>query len=780
MGFLLKNDNETAVTTAAQIANTSLASTQTKPLHEVTNEDFVSAIFSGVTGNDSPLVCSKRGDPETGGWAPIPASQVQAVCLDGNNNYVNCSSFSPASDGSWKARKENIVAFHGLLLDDVGSKVPRERLNGFKASWAIETSPGNYQVGFILAKPLADADEITRLQNAVIAAGLCDPGATGAARWARLPKAINGKEKHKSTDGQSFQVRLVTFRPTARYTVEEIVSGLRLDMPEGKATAQATAKDGIVGQPASTSPSREVSPADVAQLPALLDAIDPDCPRPEWVRVLMAVFHTTGGSDEGFALVDEWSSKGEKYKGTKELEIQWRSFDGNVQRPVTIGTLIMMARDAGADGQTIARGNSDAFARCETIVIGPESKNTSSTIGQPGTANPLTRYSLRDSLPELEKQKVEQVLIFGPLVLLGQATVIYALANTGKTLILIYLIIEAIKKRLIDPTKLIYINMDDNSSGLVDKVRLALEYGFHMAADGHKGFQAKAFRAAMEKMIAENTARDAIVVLDTLKKFVNTMDKNESRDFARVVRQFCLKGGTVIALSHANKNPGANGRVKYTGTTDIVDDFDCAYTLETVSEQADKNLKVVEFTNIKRRGDVALTAAYSYGIERGLSYEALLLSVQEVNPDQLEPIKQAAGFQSDSVVIAAVEACIVAGTNTKMLMVDSASKSASVSNRIVLKVIEKYTGDDAELHRWKFVVRARGAKVYELLRGVASTPTDSPNVAEPIDLVVPRHQANHVTELIDEGKFHMDIITEALESYGGGHIESSLAAQYDF
>lgn len=659
-------------------------------MHDITNEEFISAIFSGVAENASPLVCSKRGDPEVGGWSPIPACQVQAVCLDSNNNYVNCSSFSPASDGSWKARKENIVGFHGLLLDDVGSKVPRERLNGFKASWAIETSPGNYQIGFILAQPLTDTAEISRLQNAVIDAGMCDPGATGAARWSRLPKAINGKEKHKSADGQPFQVRLATFRPTARYTIEEIVSGLRLDMAPCNAAVQAVVKDGTAGQPSSTSPAREVSPTDVAKLPALLGSIDPDCTRPEWLRVLMAVFHTTGGSDAGFALADEWSSKGNKYKGTKDIETQWRSFDGNVQRPVTIATLIMMAREAGADMQNIARGNSDAFEPCETIDIRPDSQNTSNTdtIDQPGTANPLTQYSLRDSLLELEKQKVEQVLILGALVLLGQATVIYALANTGKTLILIYLIIEAIKKRLIDPSKLIYINMDDNSSGLVDKVRLALEYGFHMAADGHKDFQAKALRAAMEKMIAENTARDAIVVLDTLKKFVNTMDKNESREFTKVVRQFCLKGGTVIALSHANKNPGADGKVKYTGTTDIVDDFDCAYTLEMVSEQADKNQKVVEFTNIKRRGDVALTAAYSYGIERGLSYDELLLSVQEVNPDQLNPIKQAAGLQADAAVIAAVEGCIAAGTNTKMLMVDAVSKSANVSNRIVLKVIE--------------------------------------------------------------------------------------------
>jgi hypothetical protein len=257
--------------------------------------------------------------------------------------------------------------------------------------------------------------------------------------------------------------------------------------------------------------------------------------------------------------------------------------------------------------------------------------------------------------------------------------------------------------------------MDDNSSGLVDKVRLASEYGFHMAADGHKGFSAKEFRAAMEKMIMTDAAHGVIVVLDTLKKFVNTMNKEQSAEFTRIVRQFCLKGGTVIALSHANKNPGADGKIKYTGTTDIVDDFDCAYTLETIAAQAETSQKVVEFTNIKRRGDVALTAAYSYATERGLSYNELVLSVQEVDPLQLGPIKQAVELQSDATVITALEACIAEGINTKMKMIDAASKRASASTRATLKVLDKYTGEDISLHHWTFVVRERGAKVFELL-----------------------------------------------------------------
>ena len=125
--------------------------------------------------------------------------------------------------------------------------------------------------------------------------------------------------------------------------------------------------------------------------------------------------------------------------------------------------------------------------------------------------------------------------------------------------------------------------------------------------------------------------------------------------------------------------------------------------------------RIIAPGHIKRRGDVVLTAAYSYATERGLSYNELVLSVQEVDPLQLGPVKQAIELQSDATVITVLEACIAEGINTKMKMIDAASKRASASTRATLKVLDTYTGKDTSLHHWTFVVRERGAKVYELL-----------------------------------------------------------------
>ncbi|MBJ6802065.1 PriCT-2 domain-containing protein [Geomonas propionica] len=455
------------------------------------------------------------------------------------------------------------------------------------------------------------------------------------------------------------------------------------------------------------------------QIESLLQKIDPDSGYDDWRSVLMAVYHETRGSDEGLALVDLWSSKGSKYSGTKDIETKWRSFRLDVPNPLTIGTLIKMARDTGANVADILGA---AFEPCQYEVV---SRVTHAVSAHLKTDNPLAKFFIQD-VGELERNAVDEVSVLGNLALMGQATVIYAKQNTGKTLVTLHLIVEGIKSRKFDPSKLIYLNMDDDSRGLVVKARIAQEYGFQMVADGYNDFKAREFRTAMEAMITTDAAKGVILILDTLKKFVDTMHKAKSTEFTKAVRRFILKGGTVIALSHTNKNPGKDGKIQYSGTTDIIDDFDCGYILTTIVNDTNRKEKVVEFERIKGRGTVALAAAYSYSIEDSVSYDDLLLSVQEVDHERLTPLKQAAMELTDAEIITVLEGCIKEGINLKMKLVSAASERAAVSQRAALKVLEKYTGNDPIIHRWGFAVRERGAKVYELLKHPIAHPPALP------------------------------------------------------
>jgi hypothetical protein len=456
----------------------------------------------------------------------------------------------------------------------------------------------------------------------------------------------------------------------------------------------------------------------IARLGALLCHIDPDCGYDDWLHVLMAVHYETGGSDDGLELADTWSSKGKKYVGHDEIRDKWRSFRSDQENHFTIATLIHIVEAKGLDWLTVCAAVEPQFKRCDYTVVQPAVQLPDAPTL---SANPLDKFSLRGMSGEIEKRAVDEKPVLGQLALQGQATVFHAAPNTGKTLITLSLLIDAIQHGRVDPSKIYYLNMDDTNSGVLEKLRIAEEYGFHLLAEGHQGFSANQFLGQVAEMIENDQAHGVIVILDTLKKFVNLMDKIKSSSFTTVIRQFVMKGGTLIALAHTNKNPGRDGKPVYAGTSDIIDDFDCAYTLAPVTSQAGSGEKVVEFENKKRRGNVVPSAGYSYSIEHGMPYVEILLSVQPVDATQLVPLKQAEQIRSDAEVITSVIACIGEGVNTKMKLAEAVAKRAGVSKRAALQIIEKYTGDDPAQHQWAYSLQERGAKVYALLD---HTPSD--------------------------------------------------------
>lgn len=195
----------------------------------VTNAEFVRAIFGDVAAGQTPAVCSKVGDPTKRGWPALPAGDVNQHCKDERNNFFNASAYSLQVDGGLLARKSHARATHCLVLDDVGTKVPRERLHGIVSSWIVETSPGNYQYGFIFTEPVREAAIVESLFERIVGAGLCDRGASGpVTRWSRLPNGVNGKPKYIGGDGRPFQCRLESWDPTKRYSPTELADALGL------------------------------------------------------------------------------------------------------------------------------------------------------------------------------------------------------------------------------------------------------------------------------------------------------------------------------------------------------------------------------------------------------------------------------------------------------------------------------------------------------------------------------------------------------------------------
>ena len=88
----------------------------------------------------------------------------------------------------------------------------------------------------------------------------------------------------------------------------------------------------------------------VEQMQTLLEGLDPDMGRDDWIRVGMALHHETEGDDTGFDLWNDWSENGGKYPSEEALRAQWDSFtrrSGSGKRPVTMASVLKMAKEAG-------------------------------------------------------------------------------------------------------------------------------------------------------------------------------------------------------------------------------------------------------------------------------------------------------------------------------------------------------------------------------------------------------------------------------------------------
>lgn len=190
----------------------------------VSNDEFLTAIFGNTFTLAHPLVCKKNGDPDVGGW--IPNKWPCNTNASDLNWYTLPSLYKPDDTGRYRAKKELAEAVHAVMVDDVGTKVSAEHFVTCPPSWAIETSPGNCQYGYILIEPITDFGVTDKLKENLIAAGLCDSGATGGtARWMRMPVAINGRPKYGSP---SPKCKLSQWSPQLKYTVEDLYSAFGL------------------------------------------------------------------------------------------------------------------------------------------------------------------------------------------------------------------------------------------------------------------------------------------------------------------------------------------------------------------------------------------------------------------------------------------------------------------------------------------------------------------------------------------------------------------------
>lgn len=391
------------------------------------------------------------------------------------------------------------------------------------------------------------------------------------------------------------------------------------------------------------------------------------------------------------------------------MEIQTDNAPGQAIAPVSNTNVSKIANLKLAPRQTES-GPADTPPATNIVVpIADDATSPSVASLQQPKKSGLFRFSLLGQADELAANAIKSTPLLGDVCLQGEATMWYAKPNAGKTLLGLKLLLDAIEAGRIEAARVVYVNMDDNSAGLAEKARILEDHGVAVIAPGYNDFTPAKLMPALDAMVEQNDVSGLLVILDTVKKLTDLMDKKRSSEFSSWARRFVQKGGTMLGLAHTNKRAGADGKGIYAGTSDIVDDFDCAYLLSVREEKTRAGHRIVEFTNIKRRGDAAERAVYSYDAGKGVTYYTRLASVEALHALDFEPLRYETRPDDGAIQNEIVKA-IKGGTVQKMDLIAAVRAQLKVSKVKVIAVLDDWTGQI-----WTYDVKARGAHVYRFM-----------------------------------------------------------------
>ena len=332
----------------------------------------------------------------------------------------------------------------------------------------------------------------------------------------------------------------------------------------------------------------------------------------------------------------------------------------------------------------------------------------------------LQKLSINRDVDDMRKFAKSATHIVGRMALAGQITVLYAGPNTGKTLLTLKLIAEAIANG--SAGKAVYhINLDDTYDGLITKADLGNRHGFEVISPNSFTNPNRHFADLVDFVIAEHIANETVLVLDTIKKFADVMDKKASSLFMTTCRRLTSAGGSIIALAHINKHKGEDDKGIPAGTSDVLDDCDCAYVIGILSEeQIQGGLKrTVEFTNLKARGPVVQSSVYSYINYEDGDYNRMFDSVKLIDGNEVDKLRvenaTAAERNQDADLINHISNMLrSSGITIQKDIVSDVCTSSCAPRRKVLACLQRWSSSHDEGGLWTVTIGPKNSKLYEL------------------------------------------------------------------
>lgn len=314
-------------------------------------------------------------------------------------------------------------------------------------------------------------------------------------------------------------------------------------------------------------PSETAPPADLVHLTSALNAIANsganELDYDQWRTVVFGVHHATDGSDEGLALVHEFSSRSSKYDGVFLDERVWpyvkSERGGNV---VTAASIYHLARQAGWIDPDAPAPDASGFECIEDTQLGADGT-------QSGAPDPYPIYKLADFVaqPPL-KWIVKDVL---PHAELG---IVFGQSSSGKSFFVLDLCASIAqgtewRGKRVKQCPVLYIAAE-GAAGVRNRL---------IALAKHRGIEFDELEISVlprtpdfrsRKVIGDVVTRAkaagpfGLIVVDTLSQVSAGADENSTKDMGQVLANCrdlgAATGAMILIVHHSGKDMGKGSR----------------------------------------------------------------------------------------------------------------------------------------------------------------------------------------------------------------------------
>lgn len=248
---------------------------------------------------------------------------------------------------------------------------------------------------------------------------------------------------------------------------------------------------------------------------------------------------------------------------------------------------------------TIPAGKSAGWDAADALAEGWDISEAEFCEGQIGINAQSGPVSARDKLKALTVKKEyvamlgKESWLFQNLVIRGQILAIIAKSGGGKSTIFFDFVTPWIIAHH-DNMTVFYFDCDSPASDHDRMLRKAEEIGprFQWINPLTHGKGPEVLVDALKEFVASGERLDdAFFVLDTLKKFIDMLDKKSVKPFFSLLRQLTALGATIALLGHANKHRDNDGNLVFEGVNDVMSDTDALIVFERV-KSADGGIDV--------------------------------------------------------------------------------------------------------------------------------------------------------------------------------------------